>query len=104
LESLEKASTFTENIFEGINQSKTLIALQLRNSILCKYEETTENFEVLVKNLTENLEAVNLSDKTWVDSIKRMKAELEAKSGLFNNTEFFNQTIRRKIRLCLKET
>jgi hypothetical protein len=87
MESIEKASTFTESIFEGINQSKTLIIHQLRDSVLCKYDETTESFEVLVKNLTEKLGTINLSDKKLVDSIKRMKAELEAKTNLLNDPE-----------------
>jgi hypothetical protein len=87
MESIEKASTFTENIFEGINQSKVLIVHQLRDSVFCKYNDATESFEILVKNLTEKLGTVNLSDKKCVDSIKRMKAELEAKTNLLNNTE-----------------
>jgi hypothetical protein len=86
-DSVAKASSFTEGFFEGINQSKALMIYQLRESVLGRYNELTTGFEDLVKSLTEKLGSVNLQDKKCVDGIKRMKAELGAKTELLNNTE-----------------
>jgi hypothetical protein len=102
MERIEKATTFTESIFEGINQSKTLIIHQLRESVLCRYEEITESFELLVKNLAEKLGTVNLSDKNSVNSIKRMKAELEAKTNLLNDSESLAKLFEENFGLVMK--
>jgi hypothetical protein len=87
MDSIEKAEKFSETFFEGLSQIKVLIIQQLRESVLDKYNDTTSGFEELVKTLTERLGNMNLSDKKCVDSIKRMKSDLEVKTMQLNNGE-----------------
>ena len=87
IESLNKAETFSEDFFKGLNNVKLEVINQLRQGIVNKYEEVTESFELLVKNLTEKVSNINLQDKKAAQEIKKMKAELDKKTTELSNLE-----------------
>jgi flagellar biosynthesis chaperone FliJ len=91
IESLKKADSFCEDFFRGLNNVKVEITNQLRMGITNNYLQTTENFESLVKNLTEKLSNLNLQDKKAALEIKKIRGELDIKTTELNNLELLQK-------------
>jgi hypothetical protein len=91
LDYIKKVDFELNSIFSSLNDKKIIISEQIKSTLVEKYITITEEFEELVKSVSEKINNLSSSDTKVKNEIKKIKKDLDDKLNFISNPSLFSR-------------
>jgi hypothetical protein len=91
LDYIKKVDSDLNSIFSKLNEKKLIIAEQIKSTLVEKYIMITEEFEELVKSVSEKINNFSTADFKVKNEIKKLKKDLDDKINFVSTPSLFSK-------------